>query len=149
MKTEYKIDDVKCTFDFVCPKKWEDLEINREGVRYCDHCYSDVFLCTKQEEVDEAKKLNRCIAVARVSRIIFMGEAISLTNLPLNMNAGAFQGFVEGWTFRASYNQLSLTLLLTPLAYSLQAMRWNDVPITENWNTVSPTLTWEYATIVA
>ena len=78
MKTEYKIDDVKCTFDFVCPKKWEDLEINREGVRYCDHCYSDVFLCTKQEEVDEAKKLNRCIAVARVSRIIFMGAAIAL-----------------------------------------------------------------------
>jgi hypothetical protein len=80
---------------------------------------------------------------------IFMGEAIALTNLPLNMSAGAFQGFVEGWTFQASYNQLSVTLLLSPLAYSLQAMRWNDVPITEKWNTVSPTLTWEYATIVA
>jgi len=80
---------------------------------------------------------------------IFMGEAIALTNLPLNMSAGAFQGFVEGWTFQASYNQLSLTLLLSPLAYSLQAMRWNDVPITEKWNTVSPTLTWESATIVA
>ena len=79
---------------------------------------------------------------------IFMGEAIALTNLPLNMNSGAFQGFVEGWTFRASYNQLSLTLLLSPLAYSLQAMRWNDVPITETYLTVSPTLTWEYATIV-
>jgi len=80
---------------------------------------------------------------------IFMGEAIALTNLPLNMSAGAFQGFVEGWTFQASYNQLSVTLLLSPLAYSLQAMRWNDVPITEKWNTVSPTLTWESATIVA
>jgi hypothetical protein len=80
---------------------------------------------------------------------IFMGEAIALTNLPLNMNSGNFQGFVEGWTFQASYNQLSLTLLLSPLAYSLQAMRWNDVPITEKWNTVSPTLTWESATIVA
>jgi hypothetical protein len=80
---------------------------------------------------------------------IFMGEAIALTNLPLNMNSGTFQGFVEGWTFQASYNQLSLTLLLSPLAYSLQAMRWNDVPITEKWNTVSPTLTWESATIVA
>jgi hypothetical protein len=80
---------------------------------------------------------------------IFMGEAIALTNLPLNMNAGAFQGFVEGWTFNASFNQLSLTLLLSPLAYSLQAMAWNDVPITEKWNTVSPTLTWESATIVA
>jgi hypothetical protein len=80
---------------------------------------------------------------------VFMGEAIALTNLPLNMNSGTFQGFVEGWSFNASYNQLSVTLLLSPLAYSLQAMRWNDVPITEKWNTVSPTLTWEYATIVA
>jgi hypothetical protein len=80
---------------------------------------------------------------------IFMGEAIALTNLPLNMNSGTFQGFVEGWTFQASYNQLSLTLMVSPLAYSLQAMQWDDVPITEKWNTVSPTLTWESATIVA
>jgi hypothetical protein len=80
---------------------------------------------------------------------IFMGEAIALNNLPLNMNSGTFQGFVEGWSFQASYNQLSVTLLLTPLAYSLQAMRWNDVPITERWNSVSPTLDWENATIVA
>jgi len=80
---------------------------------------------------------------------IFMGEAISLNNLPLNMSSGTFQGFVEGWTFQASYNQLSLTLLLSPLAYSLQAMRWNDVPITETWTSVSPTLDWENATIVA
>jgi hypothetical protein len=80
---------------------------------------------------------------------IFMGEAISLNNLPLNMSSGTFQGFVEGWTFQASYNQLSLTLLLSPLAYSLQAMRWNDVPVTETWSSVSPTLDWENATIVA
>jgi hypothetical protein len=80
---------------------------------------------------------------------IFMGEAISLNNLPLNMASGTFQGFVEGWSFQASYNQLSVTLLLSPLAYSLQAMRWSDVPITERWNSVSPTLDWENATIVA
>jgi hypothetical protein len=80
---------------------------------------------------------------------IFMGEAIAVTNLPLNMNSGTFQGFVEGWTFQASYNQLSLTLIISPLAYSLQAMRWNDVPITETWSSVLPTLNWESATIVA
>jgi hypothetical protein len=80
---------------------------------------------------------------------IFMGEAVALNNLPLNMSAGAFQGFVEGWSFQASYNQLSVTLLLSPLAYSLQAMRWNDVPVTEIWSSVSPTLDWENATIVA
>jgi hypothetical protein len=80
---------------------------------------------------------------------IFMGEAIALNNLPLNMSSGAFQGFVEGWSFQASYNQLSVTLLLSPLAYSLQAMQWNDVPVTEIWSSVSPILDWENATIVA
>ena len=80
---------------------------------------------------------------------IFMGEAIALQNLPLNMSSGTFQGFVEGWSFQAAYNRLSVTLLLSPLAYSLQAMRWNDVPITETWTSVSPTLDWANATIVA
>jgi hypothetical protein len=80
---------------------------------------------------------------------IFMGQPIALNDLPQNMSSGVFQGFVEGWTFRASYNQLDITLLMSPLAYSLQAMRWNDVPINEAWNTVSPTLQWQYATIVS
>jgi hypothetical protein len=80
---------------------------------------------------------------------IFMGQPIALVNLPLNMSSGAFQGFVEGWSFQASFNQLALTLLLSPLAYSLQAMNWGDVPITETWSSVSPTLDWENATIVA
>ena len=80
---------------------------------------------------------------------IFMGQPIALNDLPPNMSSGVFQGFVEGWTFRASYNQLDITLLMSPLAYSLNAMRWNDVPITEAWNTVSPTLDWANATIVS
>ena len=80
---------------------------------------------------------------------IFMGQPIALNDLPPNMSAGTFQGFVEGWTFRASYNQLNVTLLMSPLAYSLQAMRWSDVPMVETWNTVSPTLDWANATIVS
>jgi hypothetical protein len=80
---------------------------------------------------------------------VFMGQPIALNDLPPNMSSGTFQGFVEGWTFRASYNQLDITLLMSPLAYSLNSMRWNDVPINEQWNTVSPTLDWANATIVS
>lgn len=80
---------------------------------------------------------------------VFMGMPIALSNLPLNMNSGTFQGFVEGWTFQANYNRLSMSMNLSPLAFSLQAMRWNDVPITETWSSVSPTLDWQSATIVA
>lgn len=80
---------------------------------------------------------------------VFMGMPIALTNLPTNMNGGSFQGFVEGWTFQANYNRLSISMNLSPLAFSLQAMKWNDVPITEIWSSVSPTLDWQSATIVA
>jgi hypothetical protein len=80
---------------------------------------------------------------------VFMGQPISLSDLPPNMAAGNFLGFVEGWTFRASYNELSITLSMTPLAFSLQAMQWQDVSVSEQWSTISGTLDWEHALVVA
>jgi len=80
---------------------------------------------------------------------VFMGEALNIINLPANMVGGEFQGFVEGWTWTASLNRLDLTMNLSPLAFSLQAFRWNSVPVNETWNTISPTLDWLNATIVA
>ena len=80
---------------------------------------------------------------------VFMGMPVNINELPTNINNGDFSGFVEGWTFSAGYNSLYLTLTVSPTAYSLQAMRWNGVPITEKWNTISPTLEWIDATIVA
>lgn len=80
---------------------------------------------------------------------IFMGMPINLQNLPTNMNNGEFQGFVEGWTFQATVSDIKLTMTVSPLAFSLQAFRWNSVPVTEYWNTLSNTLIWEQATIVA
>jgi hypothetical protein len=80
---------------------------------------------------------------------VFMGMPVNISNLPLNMNSGDFLGFVEGWTFSARYNQISISMIVSPISFSLQAMRWNDVPVVEQWNTVNPTLDWINATIVA
>jgi hypothetical protein len=80
---------------------------------------------------------------------VFMGMPVEIADLPLNMNSGDYLGFVEGWTFSARYNQISISLNLSPISYSLQAMRWNDVPVIEQWQTVNPTLDWINATIVA
>jgi hypothetical protein len=80
---------------------------------------------------------------------VFMGLPVNITDLPPNVSNGEFQGFVEGWTFRAGYNTLEVTLTVSPLAYSLQAFRWNSVPAVEKWNTINPTLDWLNATIVA
>ena len=80
---------------------------------------------------------------------VFMGLPIDITDLPANMVNGRFQGFVEGWTFRAGYNRLDLTLNVSPTAFSLQSMQWDDVSVSETWNTLSATLDWNEAIIVA
>lgn len=80
---------------------------------------------------------------------VFMGMPVNIIELPININNGEFQGFIEGWTFTAGYNALYLTLMVSPTAYSLQAMRWNGVPVIETWNTLNTGLEWINATIVA
>ena len=80
---------------------------------------------------------------------VFMGQPLNLQNLPAQISSGEFEGYVEGWSWSTRFNELFLTINLSPVAYSQFAMRWNTTPITEAWNTLSPTLTWEYATIVS
>jgi hypothetical protein len=80
---------------------------------------------------------------------IFMGLPLRITDLPLNMASGTYLGFVEGWSWRASYNSVSVTAILSPLAFSLQAMQWQDVAIAEQWNTISGSLDWASALVVA
>lgn len=80
---------------------------------------------------------------------VFMGLPLDITNLPPNILLGRFQGFVEGWTFSAGVNRLDITLNLSPTAFSLQALRWELVNVAETWNTLSSTLDWNSATVVA
>jgi hypothetical protein len=80
---------------------------------------------------------------------IFMGLPLDIEDLPANIANGRYQGFVEGWTWTSRFNALDLTVIVSPVAFSLQAFKWSDVPITESWNTISPTLDWNNATIVA
>ena len=80
---------------------------------------------------------------------VFMGMPLAIADMPLNMSAGTYLGFVEGWTFQAAYNEVSVSLNLSPLSYSLQAMQWQDVSVAEAWNTISGILDWEHALVVA
>jgi hypothetical protein len=80
---------------------------------------------------------------------IFMGLPLDIEDLPTNIAGGRYQGFIEGWTWTSRFNQLDLTIIVSPVAYSLQAFKWLNVPIGETWNTISPTLDWNNATIVA
>jgi hypothetical protein len=73
---------------------------------------------------------------------IFLGQPVWIQNLPLNITNGSFQGYIEGWTFRASLNNLSVTFNASPVNFSQLAVKWEQVNAAESWNTISNSLTW-------
>lgn len=73
---------------------------------------------------------------------VFMGLPIWIQNLPLNISGGSFEGYVEGWTFRASLNNLTITFNASPVNFSQVAVKWQSVNPAETWATLSPTMTW-------
>ena len=78
-----------------------------------------------------------------------MGVPVRITDLPANMFNGEFEGFLEGYTYQASYNGLSMTLYISPLRFSTIADAWTDVSASLAWNAVNATLTWQNAEVVS
>jgi hypothetical protein len=101
--------------------------------------FSEITYDLTNPEVDDSDRDN-LIAV-------FMGMPVSIADLPGNMGS-IYQGFVEGWSFQAGYNTLSVSLIISPTAFSLQALEWDEVPGARIWSGVSPTLDWARATII-
>ena len=79
---------------------------------------------------------------------VFMGLPVRFSDLPQNMGA-QFEGYVEGWTFTSSFNKLQVQLYLSPVSFSTVAEQWEDVSVAEAYNTVSNTLQWQNAFVVA
>jgi hypothetical protein len=73
---------------------------------------------------------------------IFLGQPVWIQNLPANITGGSFQGYIEGWTFRASLNNLSVTFNASPVNFSQVAVKWEQVNAAETWNTINTSLTW-------
>lgn len=73
---------------------------------------------------------------------IFLGQPVWIQNLPPNITGGSFQGYIEGWTFRASLNNLSITFNASPISFSQVAVKWEQVNAAETWNTINTSLTW-------
>lgn len=76
---------------------------------------------------------------------VFMGLPIRITDLPLNISNGQFEGYVEGWAWSVGLNSIYLTINVSPIEFSQVAIEWQQVNAAESWNTLSNTLTWENA----
>ena len=77
---------------------------------------------------------------------IFVGQPMRITDLPVQIApTSQFEGYVEGWRWSTRFNELFLTINLSPIEFSQVALEWEQVSASEAWNTLSGTLTWENA----
>jgi hypothetical protein len=77
---------------------------------------------------------------------IFIGQPLRITDLPVQIApTEQFEGYVEGWRWSTRFNELFLTINLSPIEFSQVALQWEQVSASEAWNTLSGTLTWENA----
>jgi len=79
----------------------------------------------------------------------YMGKPVSFPDLPSSIIDGPFIGFIEGGTITVARKTAFLTLYVTEYALSQIEEAWQQVDSAEQWNTLSSTLTWEKATVVA
>ena len=78
---------------------------------------------------------------------VFFGEPVSISNLPINLLGGTFNGFVENIALRATPTYVDLTLYISATDFSLSLTQWNEVlPASLIWTGVNGTLTWTNAT---
>ena len=77
---------------------------------------------------------------------IFVGQPMRITDLPVQIAPTLqFEGYIEGWRWSTRFNELFLTINLSPIEFSQVAVQWEQVSASEAWNTLSGTLTWENA----
>ncbi|PMH44792.1 hypothetical protein BCU68_11615 [Vibrio sp. 10N.286.49.B3] len=58
---------MKCEFEFVCNRKWEDLiETGNETMRFCSHCSQNVYLARDNFQLEQLASKKLCAYFAPI-----------------------------------------------------------------------------------
>jgi hypothetical protein len=76
---------------------------------------------------------------------VFFGMPVSLTDIPDFLYPREFFGYVEGWNWTINRFTARLDLNLSDFIYSAVPVAWEDVTVSEIWDTIDPDLKWQDA----
>jgi hypothetical protein len=76
---------------------------------------------------------------------VFFGMPVSVTDFPALLFPGQFFGYVEGWEFDIDRFTATLTLNVSDFTFSAVPVAWQDVFVSEIWDTIDPALQWQDA----
>jgi hypothetical protein len=78
---------------------------------------------------------------------VFFGQPVYINNLPSNFFGGAYDGFVEDITFKATPTYVDVTLFISATDFSIVTPQWETIiPSSIIWSGVNATLIWSNAT---
>jgi hypothetical protein len=78
---------------------------------------------------------------------VFFGMPVSVTDFPALLFPGQFFGYVEGWEWDIDRFTATLTLNVSDFTFSAVPVAWQDVFVSEIWDTIDPALQWQDALI--
>ena len=76
---------------------------------------------------------------------VFFGLPVSVTDFPALLFPGQFFGYVEGWEWDIDRFTATLTLNVSDFTFSAVPVAWQDVFVSEIWDTIDPALQWQDA----
>ena len=76
---------------------------------------------------------------------VFFGMPVSVTDFPALLFPGQFFGYVEGWEWDIDRFTATLTLNVSDFTFSAVPVAWQDVFVSEIWDTIDPGLQWQDA----
>ena len=76
---------------------------------------------------------------------VFFGMPVSVTDFPALLFPGQFFGYVEGWEWDIDRFTATLTLNVSDFTFSAVPVAWQDVFVSEIWDTIDPSLQWQDA----
>jgi hypothetical protein len=76
---------------------------------------------------------------------VFFGMPVSVTDFPALLFPGQFFGYLEGWEWDIDRFTATLTLNVSDFTFSAVPVAWQDVFVSEIWDTIDPALQWQDA----
>lgn len=73
---------------------------------------------------------------------VYLGFPFEISNLPIPVYNGTYQGFIEGWRWQINRSQAILSVNSTIATLSITPTRWQDVAGTTKWSDVGSAIQW-------
>ena len=108
---------------FICEQKWDDLaETDKDGLRHCGRCNTDVHWCNSLKELRTAEGKKWCVA--------FDGREFTQKNMPNGLLTGLAAPSIDSPFFKKTWVRISSKKSITKVTAEIEN-EWYAIALSE------------------